>query len=332
MLRIKFTPNDLMRVRVADVMDPMWEIVGSVQMLQLDRVRRPAIFEPWVRRSMSRLRRRPVRSATEVMATIAPLNDYFPDFLTPDRPSGGLDRDLETVLGTSTTRLRSEIGKLGSSAPWLRQIAAGQPSTLDRFGEVIRTYYRAMIEPDRGTIDAVLAASRAALMRQMMSGGTEGVLDELGPSMRWRAPYLECRYPFERTVRLDGRGLLLVPSYFCCRMPVMLADEQLAPVLVLPVEHRRTELGGSGVAELIGSTRAAVLSALLDGASTSEVARRVGISLATASHHTTVLRGARLITSTRQANRVVHAPSSLGLAMLDGDVGQRSDSPERVRV
>lgn len=308
-----------MRVRVADVMDPMWEVVGSVQLLQLDGGRRPSIFEPWVRRSRARLRHRATRSATEVLATVAPLNNYFPDFLTPDQPSGGLDRDLETVLSTPVARLGSEIGQLGASTPWLRQMADGNPDTLDRFGDVVRSYYQSMIEPDRGAIEGVLAANRASLMRRMMVGGTESVLDDLGPSMRWRSPYLECLYPVERTVQLHGRGLLLVPSFFCCRMPVMLADVHLSPVLVFPVDHPETDVGGSGIAELIGSTRAAVLSSVLDGASTSDVARRVGISLATASHHTAVLRGAGMITSTRRANRVVHAPSPLGLALLDGE-------------
>ncbi|WP_157683200.1 ArsR/SmtB family transcription factor [Microlunatus soli] len=304
---------------MTDVMDPMWEVVGSVQMLQLDRGRRPPIFEPWVRRSRSRLRHRPTRSATEVLATIAPLNDYFPDFLTPDAPSVGLDGDLETVLSTPKSRLSSEIGQLGGSAPWLKQLADGRPETLKRLGDVVRHYFSTMIEPDRASIEGVLAANRTKVLRRMMVGGTEAVLDDLGPSMRWRSPYLECRYPIDKTVELNGRGLLLVPSYFCCRMPVMLADPHLSPVLVYPVEHPETEVGGRGIAELIGSTRAAVLSSVLDGASTSDVASRVGISLATASHHTGVLRGAGLITSTRRANRVVHAPSSLGLAMLDGE-------------
>lgn len=319
MLRIQFTPDDMMRVRVTDVMDPMWEVVGSVQMLQLDQGRRPPIFEPWIRRSRSRLRHRATRSATEVLATVAPLNDYFPDFLTPDQPSTGLDRDLETVLSTPKHRLREELGQLTTSAPWVKQLAAGHPASLHRFGDVVRRYFQTMIEPDRAAIEGVLAANRTNVLRRMMVGGTEAVLDDLGPSMRWRSPYLECRYPIDRTVRLGGRGLLLVPSYFCCRMPVMLADESLSPVLVYPVDHPETEVGGRGIAELIGSTRAAVLSSVLDGASTSDVAGRVGISLATASHHTSVLRGAGLITSTRRANRVIHAPSSLGLAMLDGE-------------
>jgi DNA-binding transcriptional ArsR family regulator len=301
-------------------MDPMWEIVGSVQLLQLDRGRRPALFDSWVRRAQARMRHQATGNAAKVLATVAPLNNYFPDFLTPDIVSGRFDDDLHAVLSTPKARLGAEIGRLGTiSAPWLKDLALGNPATLDRFGDVVRCYYRAIIEPDRGIIESALAAHRAALLRRMMRGGTEAVLDHLGPSMRWRAPYLECVYPVRREVDLAGRGLRLVPSYFCCRTPVMLADDELTPLLVCPVDHPQTEVEEPGIAELIGSTRAAVLGAVLDGASTSDVAHRVGISVATASHHTAVLRGAGLITSTRRANRVVHSASGLGLAMLGSD-------------
>lgn len=316
MLRIEFTPEDLVRVRISESLDPMWEIIGSVQLLQLGRSKLPPIYQPWAERSQKRLVDPAVRGAAGALATVAPYSDYFPDFLTPDRHTRGFDDDLDAVLSTPVPRLRKEIDELNPSVGWLHRMADGDPKTLNRFGEVVRRYHESVLAPDQGVINAVLAAHRSSLLRTLMQGGTEAMLAELGPSIRWRAPYLETRYPVDRTVKLNGRGLLLVPSYFCWRMPITLADPSLTPVLVYPVEHPATEVGGKGLSELVGNTRAAVLHAAVDGASTTDVAKRVGISLATASHHTTVLRDAGLLTSSREANRMVHSPSPLGAALL----------------
>jgi DNA-binding transcriptional ArsR family regulator len=54
-----------------------------------------------------------------------------------------------------------------------------------------------------------------------------------------------------------------------------------------------------------------------DGCSTGEVARRLHISAAAASQHTTVLRNAGLLVSRRDRNSVLHTLTPLGRAMLD---------------
>ncbi|MFD1271279.1 hypothetical protein ACFQ51_02890 [Streptomyces kaempferi] len=55
--------------------------------------------------------------------------------------------------------------------------------------------------------------------RALLDGGTQALLEGLRPMARWNAPVLEVNYPVERDLYLDGRGLLLVPSYFCWRLP-----------------------------------------------------------------------------------------------------------------
>ncbi|GAA3104618.1 ArsR/SmtB family transcription factor [Kribbella aluminosa] len=51
------------------------------------------------------------------------------------------------------------------------------------------------------------------------------------------------------------------------------------------------------LADLLGRTRAAVLRSLTHSATTTQLARRVGISLASTSDHTRILRAAGLITT-----------------------------------
>lgn len=71
--------------------------------------------------------------------------------------------------------------------------------------------------------------------------------------------------------------------------------------------------------KLVGATRAAALDAIAETCTTTELAQRIGVTLATASHHTTVLRDAGLIFSRRIGNTVHHRITPRGAALLDTD-------------
>jgi hypothetical protein len=192
-------------------------------------------------------------------------------------------------------------------------------------------YHSLAVTPYWSRIQAAVEADRARRARAMLDGGPEGLLASLRPSMRWADGVLEVLdYPDSRELRLDGRGLLLVPSFFCARTPVALLDPTLPPVLVYPVDRLGGLLGEAGpgagrhpegtreaLAALLGRTRAAVLEAADDGCTTGEVARRLRISAAAASQHTTVLRNAGLLVSHRDRNTVLHTLTPLGRAVLD---------------
>ena len=139
--------------------------------------------------------------------------------------------------------------------------------------------------------------------------------------LRWRAPVLEADYPVDRDLHLDGRGLLLQPSYFCRGTPVVYRDPQLPPVLVYPVTHprrpgRRASRRPLARPSFVGHTRSAVLQAIGDGCTTSELARRAGVSMASASQHACVLREAGLVPTLRHGSAVLHTLTPLGGALL----------------
>ncbi len=60
-----------------------------------------------------------------------------------------------------------------------------------------------------------------------------------------------------------------------------------------------------------------MLQAADEGCTTGEMARRLHISAAAASQHTTVLRNAGLLVSQRERNTVLHTLTPLGRAVLD---------------
>jgi len=129
-------------------------------------------------------------------------------------------------------------------------------------------------------------------------------------------------------VPLNGRGIALVPSVFVGQIPSLHqnpSDPSSVPWLVLPPAGSRMEQRhlwgdprprGAALAALVGRNRAAVLSAVAHGCTTTELADRVGISLASASQHASVLRDAGLITTRRQGSAVLHVLTPLGAELL----------------
>ncbi|MFI9587353.1 winged helix-turn-helix domain-containing protein [Streptomyces sp. NPDC052236] len=140
--------------------------------------------------------------------------------------------------------------------------------------------------------------------------------------MRWQRPVLYVKYPAEdRDLHLNGRGLTLVPSYFCRHTPVSLADPALPPVLSYPVLHEPPvpageTLDGPSGTDLLGRASAATLCAAAGGATTGEIARAAGVSSSFASRHATALRNAGLITSTWHGPTVLPTLTPVGASML----------------
>ncbi|CAM5399390.1 ArsR family transcriptional regulator OS=Streptomyces alboniger OX=132473 GN=CP975_34895 PE=4 SV=1 [Streptomyces alboniger] len=333
MLRIHFTSEDIRRVRVAAGPVPAWEMLLSLHVL------RGAVghgaFEPWRSRALGSL-----DAFSRPLLPLAPPKGYCPDFLTP------ADTDVETaveaVRSTPRTRLRKEVALLAGQRAvtgGLRALADGDVGALCRLGDAMRHYHEQVLAPVWDRLYAVVAAERAARAADLLDGGVDRLLSRLHPRVRWEAPVLSVEYPVRRELRLGGRGLLLVPSYFCWGRPIALHDTELEPVLVYPADRGPRSLvapvggsGGDAPARLLGATRAAVLEeiARTGGVTGTDIARRLRISPASASEHATVLRHTGLIMSHRTANTVWHMPTPLGRAVLDhGTRAPRSPATHR---
>lgn len=324
MLRIHFSDADLARTRVADRPDPMWEIAASLHRLQNRRGR--YAYAAWYRETRVRLRAATLeRTVRELLVPLYPLAAYFPDFLTPPETRGSLDAGLERLLATPAQRVRTEVGMLtrapGSPAvpDWLRRL----PDPEDRrdLARVLRTYHQVAVEPHADDIYAHVEAERALRARAVLDGGIEGLLRSLAPAMIWEPPVLRVPvYPEDRDLHLGGRGLRLVPSYFCQGNPVALADDSLEPILVYAVHPDPPPVGEprTPLSVLLGRTRATVLRASAHGATTSELARAAGVSASAASQHTTALRDAGLLHTQRLGTTALHTLTPTGAALLRG--------------
>jgi DNA-binding transcriptional ArsR family regulator len=260
--------------------------------------------------------------------TLAPRCGYSVDFLTPSGGTTDLDAGIDEVLHTPRPRLRADLAQLGGQLrPWRRSLTAGEPAALRRLGRALREYHGAALAEHWPSIRAHVDADLLGRARTLCDSGVERLLSSLHPvTIHWRHPTLHIAYPYDRDIHLDGRGLRLVPGFFCWLKPITVRATEHAPVLVYPIDHRLDWSSAEGppidarLPALLGNTRAAVLQTVAAGAgySATDIAQRVGISMPSTSHHTTVLREAGLIATRQQGRHVMHAVTPLGLALLAG--------------
>lgn len=317
MLRIHFSGADLARVRLASEPDPLWELCLSIHQLRSRR------FEPtlgeWRQAVCEALAPgAPARADVNVLLRLNPPTGYFPDFLTPEAGQAGFDAGAQAVLRTPGARLERELRRLASGPAQAALRSVTDMAVLER---ALVRYRQVALDPVWDRVRSAVEADLSQRRQLLAHAGVEGLLAGLGSAVRWSGEVLEIAdYRAERDVHLDGRGITLIPSYFkTAGRPIGLADPDLPPVLVYPVERVAVAAARPGaLAELIGRTRANVLEAASQGGTTGEVARRLGISPASASQHLSVLREAGLVLSVREGNRVRHLPTTLGRVFLEG--------------
>ncbi|NUT34790.1 MAG: winged helix-turn-helix transcriptional regulator [Hamadaea sp.] len=326
MLRIYFSGDDVARVRIAPAADPLWEVVLSIHMLR----GQPGdlLFADWRRSTATALRDARLGPGMGLLSALTPNIGYFPDFLNPIVPGHQLANGLEAIRRTPVAVLDNDLQRLAPRPAVLRGVRAladGDPKALVELTDAMQTYYRLAIEPHRRVIDAAIEHDRARRIRALAEHGVEGLLGSLRPMMEYSDGELRVPMHADQEIHLDGRGLLLIPTYFGIHNPMTMFDENLVPVLIYPVERRHDLLPEAdpsrrnGLASLIGPTRSAILAATaIEGRTTSDLARRVGISAGSASEQTTVLREAGLLISHRDGNRVIHHITPLGAALLNG--------------
>ncbi|MER6633781.1 ArsR family transcriptional regulator [Streptomyces sp. NPDC000987] len=303
--------------------DALTETVMSVHSLRLVPARglgtRPALG-PWHRQY-----RAGAAARAGTLFDLVPGGGFTPDFLLH------LPGDFDTAVGlatqTSTEQLAADIAQLPGRAHSrsLRELAEGSTAARESLAKDLRRYFDSCLTDLWPQIRAEAAADRALRSEALLRGGVDGLLATLSLRWHWDPPLLHipspCAAP-DIEVPLCGRGLVLQPSYF--GGPGLTVRPGEPTVLLYPIHTGEppTECANALI-PLLGRTRAAVLAAVRHPATTTAVAERAGISLPSASQHTTVLRNARLITTARAGSAVLHTLSPLGQALLHGDAATR---------
>jgi DNA-binding transcriptional ArsR family regulator len=324
--RIHFTAEDLERIQVSPTLGPLGETVMAMGLLRCGK-QQSALFGPWRGQVTGRL-----------TPQMAPLTALIPpdckgvDLCMLTGAAATIEQGVQALMAMPAGHVLTEMEYIDRmhklpAAVWA--VAEADGPARHQLAIATQAAYRALVEPYWPRIRACLHAERVTRGKILASGGPGGLLASLQDRwIRWRPPVLEVLVPGCTEVHLDGRGIVLVPSVFVGEIPSLHLnpnDPAAAPWLILPpaddrVDRRRLwdkpRPRGAALAALVGQNRAAVLSAIAHGCTTTELAGRVGISLAAASQHASVLRNAGLITTRRQGSAVLHVLTPLGAELL----------------
>lgn len=325
MIRIEFTADDIARTRVASTESAFAETLFGLGSLRMSRPERVAL--PW--------RRDRDRMTSELAAFLAPCSTVQTDLFTPTGSAAEWGEATDRLLGMPDPTMRAELEVTHcrgmNTPPWLDGIGRAELPARRRLAGALTRVHRRLVEPHWPGMRVVIEAERARLQRILAEGGVDRLLSEFHPLARWRHGALELPTAGNRskqqplTARLGGRGIVLVPSVLCPVGPVPFFpyDGDGPAMLFFPVVDEQARLGstirrnGAALATLLGRTRAAALEVIASGCTTTELARRLGVSAATASQHASALRGAGLVASRRDANRMVHTVTALGTQLLE---------------
>ncbi len=314
MLTVRLDAIDLSRVVVRAEPLASTELVAAGRRLARPDV--PRHLETWYARTRAAL-----HPAMRPFLDLLRVPRWAPDFLSPLSTAKDPAQQIDQVLATPPDELYAELQPriaAGQLPARTTALAAGKPDALTELGTAMAEFHAVAVAPYWSEITAAVHADRVARGATLVDHGVDQVLRTLSPLLRWQASSLsyECPGGDDIVVQAGGRGLVLIPAYLT-PMPNF-QDRPDQPVQIrYPIERLPEELTTrQPLADLLGRRRAAVLEHVSDGRSTSQIADGLGISLASASQHATVLRAAGLITTHRTGPSVRHTITPLGSSLL----------------
>ncbi|SNY52583.1 DNA-binding transcriptional regulator, ArsR family [Paractinoplanes atraurantiacus] len=160
------------------------------------------------------------------------------------------------------------------------------------------------------------------------------------PDLDWRdGRLLQHSRQGNRVIRPAPGGLVLMPSALGPSTPHIRASTSSWTTVRYPARGLATlwtagtHPATGAVANLLGRPRADLLEALRSPTTVTDLAHSTGVTPSAISQHLRVLREAGLIAGSRTGRRVLYTTTTLGLALLCGEVtpspGQVGERPER---
>lgn len=335
MIHLHVTAVDLSRVRFA--VSPLWETIASLRTLGAARPGRQ-LHRAWCDRMRDRVDGRVDESDHELLTTLVRPAGYIPDFLVPSprRRSIPFEEALDQVAAADPEVVAKELAHLAGhritqQGPGRSQRRALLQSLVDlpdagigRVTEALDAYHRVAIAPDWPRIEALLHDDIAYRLERMADGGVDRMMLDLHPSVTFADETLRILKYYDGHADLGGRGLLLVPCAFAWPDVIVLTAQPNVPTVsysprgVGRLWEEHPAPADTALADVLGRTRAALLTQLDLPMSTTQAATQLALSAPTLSVHLQALRAAGLLSSRRDGRQVLYARTDLGDRLLAG--------------
>ncbi|GAA0272389.1 DUF5937 family protein [Streptomyces polychromogenes] len=312
MLRVHFTARDFARIRFAARPAPLQELHAALT-TALARSGGP-LFAPWRGRVL-----RALPAASSPLADLVP-QGRPPSFL--DVLGDTLAEGFEQIRAAGPALVRSELERIygASQAPrWMRGLHADEEKAWHTLHRAQRAAYETVLAPVWPVVQDLHRQEFTRYALTVAEHGVAAALTGLAPGSRldggvWEWP----RAAPARDVRLDGRGLVLLPTFHHPAGPLLQDTPGRPAVLTYPAGPGLPPTAGDPVvsaealAAVLGRTRLDALRLLAEPHTTTSLARALRVSNATASSQAAALRAAGLATTTRAGRAVTHRRTALG--------------------
>ncbi len=332
MIHLHFTAVDVSRVRFA--ISPLLETVSSLRTLASAR-RRGHLHGGWLDRMPGRLADVRERDLELLTALVRPTG-YIPDFLVPPprRRAATFGEALAQVAAADPETVARELAHLATHRvaqqgpgrarrrDLLQALVERPDAGLGPVTEALEAYYKVAIAPEWQRIQALLRDDIAYRLQALADGGLDQMMRDLHPSVALVGGTLQVVKYYEGHADLGGRGLLLVPCAFAWPdVRVRTAQPDVPTVTYSPrglgrLWEQDPAPAGAALSDVLGRTRAALLSQLDLPMSTTQAATQLALSAPTLSVHLKALRAVGLVTSQRDGRKVLYARTELGDQLL----------------
>jgi hypothetical protein len=336
-LRVEVGNEDLTMSRFA--LSPLWELTHALRLLAGPPD--TSVLRPWLVRARDRYLALTREADVGVILALNPPG-WGADFLAPV-PAGVsttigdlLDQVRSTPAGQVQHEVALALAQQPPADPRIEQILTSDRAA-GYVADVLAAAWHALLEPEWQTLRAILERDVVYRAGQLTSRGWAAALGDLHPELAWeQGRIVLTRMRGYHGAALGGRGLLFVPSVFIWPKLALGLDPPWPPSLIYPARGvaalwerpGRAARGIAGVPgpaldRLLGPSRAAILIALEEPASTTQLVATLGQSLGGIGDHLAVLREAGLISRARSGRSVLYRRTPVGDALVAADGGIR---------
>jgi len=322
-LRFQAGAEDLLHSRFA--ISPLFELDHLLRKLS---GASPYRLPPaWSARLLPIYRR--LREDTDLGAVLAlQSRNYGPDFAAPPPRSLAqtIEDDLAAVRGTPPQDARREIAYCLAQRPATDEhvlaVLHGD-DVVERIARALETAWDELLAADWLQLRAICERDVVHRAGQLSRGGWAAALDGLHPNVRWRSGAIEIlRLSAHGSIGLDGAGLLLVPSVFVWPHIAAHIDRPWPAALIFPARgiaalwETPPGAGPGALGDLLGRTRARLLAELAQPASTTQLARSLGLATGAVGDHVRILHRAGLLATARSGRSVLYQRTPLADALI----------------
>ncbi|HET9141669.1 winged helix-turn-helix domain-containing protein [Actinophytocola sp.] len=317
MFRFRTSTADLVNSRFATA--PLLELNQLLRKLSGQDASLPREWSARLRPVFRRL-----RAETELPAALAlQSRNWGAAFVAPPPQSLAqtVELDLAAVRSTPLAQARKEITDCLAAQPTDDPAVLAvlhSPRVVERLATALETAWHALLAADWLQLRAICERDIVHRAGLLSRAGWAAAIDGLDRRLRWRDDAIEIDWRHrDETVELGGGGLLLVPSVFIWPHVAAYADPPWPRALIYPArgiaglwEPAPTTDPGA-LADLIGRSRARLLTALASPASTTQLARSLGLAPGAVGDHLAVLLRAGLVHRARSGRSVLYQRTPL---------------------